>query len=31
MTPGRSSFLLLRRNTRLREERYEVIGVYKYT
>ena len=30
-TRGRSSFLFLRRATRLRQERYEVLGVYKYT
>ena len=31
MTRGLSSFLLLRRVTRLRQERYEFLGVYKYT
>ena len=30
-TRGRSSFLFLRRVTRLRQERYEVLGSYKYT
>ena len=30
-TRGRSSFLFLRRATRLRQEQYEVLGAYKYT
>ena len=30
-TRGRSRFLLLRRTARLRQERYEVLGTYKYT